>query len=211
MVVVVRVVRLPTPEERPMLAARRPPLSRSSFRLGAAAVGLTIFAVACASASDPGPEAGSAAEGEDEALFSPTSVDAPFDLAGGATSSTEGRLDPTSPDRTPLAGNVAEATEPWATDWSLRTVELDEFLAGLSGVDPRDRIVPLDTPTFEPIGEATWLDDREPGALVQLDGEVRFYPLSILTLHEIVNDRFGDVPVAVTYAPVRRLRVAAQQ
>jgi hypothetical protein len=37
---------------------------------------------------------------------------------------------------------------------------------------------------------------------VQFEGEVRFYPLSILTRHEIVNDRFGDVPVVVTFCPL---------
>lgn len=47
-----------------------------------------------------------------------------------------------------------------------------------------------------------WLEDREPGALVQFNDEVRFYPLSILTRHEIVNDRYGDVPVAVTFCPL---------
>jgi hypothetical protein len=37
---------------------------------------------------------------------------------------------------------------------------------------------------------------------VQFNDDVRFYPLSILTRHEIVNDRFGDIPVAVTFCPL---------
>ncbi len=41
-----------------------------------------------------------------------------------------------------------------------------------------------------------------PVAYVNLDGIVRGYPLHILTWHEIVNDQFGDVPVAVTFCPL---------
>ena len=90
------------------------------------------------------------------------------------------------------------------TDWTRRTVEdWNEFLPGLSGADPRDGIPPLDQPVFETVAAAAeWLGPREPGALVQLDGEARFYPLSILTRHEIVNDAFGGVPVAVTFCPL---------
>ena len=33
-------------------------------------------------------------------------------------------------------------------------------------------------------------------------GETKAYPLFIMTWHEIVNDSFGDVPVAVTYCPL---------
>ncbi len=92
----------------------------------------------------------------------------------------------------------------WPTDWSRRTVEdWEEFLAGLGGSDPRDGIPPIDAPVFETVALASqWLAPREPGALVTVNGESRFYPLSILTRHEIVNDAFGDVPVAVTFCPL---------
>ena len=92
----------------------------------------------------------------------------------------------------------------WDTDWTRRTVEdFSEFLAGLRGSDPRDRIPPIDQPSFEDVTSAAEVvGPREPGALVQLNGEARFYPLAILTRHEIVNDAFGDVPVAVTFCPL---------
>ncbi len=92
----------------------------------------------------------------------------------------------------------------WPTDWGRRTVEdWEEFLSGLGGSDPRDGIPPIDTPVFETVALASqWLGPREPGALVTVNGESRFYPLSILTRHEIVNDAFGDVPVAVTFCPL---------
>ena len=96
------------------------------------------------------------------------------------------------------------ASLPWETDWSQRTPESwDEFFRGLQTPDPRDGIPPIDTPIFESVDlAAEWLDPNEPGALVQLNGEARFYPLSIMTRHEIVNDAFGDVPVAVTFCPL---------
>lgn len=93
---------------------------------------------------------------------------------------------------------------PWDTDWTRRTpATWDEFLRGLQQPDPRDGIPPIDTPIFESVDlAAQWLGPNEPGALVQLNDEARFYPLSILTAHEIVNDAFGDVPVAVTFCPL---------
>ena len=198
-------------------------------RLLATAIGLTLLAAACSnattdeaeSASDPGESSetesseteavgGNAVDEADEAddqaaeveLFSPTETDEPFDVSVGATSSDEGVTVVTDNPRSALDNRVAQATEPWTTDWSRQTVDLGDLILGIPTVDPRDAIPPIDTPKFEPIAAATWLDDREPGALVQLDDETRFYPLSILTRHEIVNDRFGDVPVVVTFCPL---------
>lgn len=99
---------------------------------------------------------------------------------------------------------------PWPTDFSRRTVaDWNEFLRGLQQEDPRDGIPPIDSPVFEsPARAAEWLDPAEPGALVQVNGEARFYPLSIMTQHEIVNDAFGDIPVAVTYCPLCNTAIA---
>ncbi len=102
------------------------------------------------------------------------------------------------------------ASLPWDTDWSRRTVDnWDEFLRGLQTPDPRDGIPPIDAPVFESVARAAeWISPDEPGALVQLNGEARFYPLSIMTRHEIVNDAFGDVPVAVTFCPLCNTSIA---
>ncbi|MFT7474146.1 MAG: hypothetical protein ACI81L_001067 [Verrucomicrobiales bacterium] len=104
----------------------------------------------------------------------------------------------------------ALAQYPWPTDWTRRTVEdWNEFQPGLRSRDPRDGIPPIDGPIFETTALAgEWIGPREPGALVQVDGEARFYPLSILTRHEIVNDTFGDVPVAVTFCPLCNTAIA---
>ena len=56
---------------------------------------------------------------------------------------------------------------------------------------------------FEDIaGGDEWLDDKEQVHVVDVQGEVRAYPLAILIWHEIVNDSFNDVPFAVTYCPL---------
>ncbi len=184
-------------------------------KLVAVVVLAALVAAACSSdgsspspAGEAGPPAPTTAASPDEPtatpepveLFSPTETDEPYDLDGGAAS-------PDDPEGLIEAGAelddiVAQATAPWPTDFSRRTVGLDELILGIGVIDPRDRIPPIDTPKFEPIRGATWIGAREPGALVQLDGDVRFYPLSILTRHEIVNDRFGDRPVAVTFCPL---------
>ena len=136
-----------------------------------------------------------------DALVAPTETDRPLDLSSGAVATTD--APPASGDGAAgLSEVVRAATASWETDWTRATVDLDELVLGIGGGDPRDRIPPIDAPRFEPIAAADWLDDREPGALVQFEGEVRFYPLSILTRHEIVNDRFGDVPVVVTFCPL---------
>lgn len=169
-------------------------------RLPALAVALAVTVTACSgSLSD---SAGPDDENRDVELVSPTETDRPFDLTGGATRSSQDVTVVDDDPKAALTSDVRDATEPWDTDWSRRTVDPGEFLVGIPAVDPRDRIPPIDTPRFEPIEAADWLDDREPGALVQFNDEVRFYPLSILTRHEIVNDRYGDVPVAVTFCPL---------
>ena len=88
----------------------------------------------------------------------------------------------------------------WETDFSLHTVPYDEIL---SGGPPRDGIPPIDDPKFVTIEAAgQWLGDQEPVIIIGLNGDVRAYPLQILTWHEIVNDVIGGVPVAVTFCPL---------
>ena len=91
-------------------------------------------------------------------------------------------------------------TRGWTTDFSLHMVRFDSII---SGGPPRDGIPPLDSPTFTTLQLASkWLDDKEPVISFEMNGDVRAYPLQILTWHEIVNDVVGDVPVAVTFCPL---------
>lgn len=88
----------------------------------------------------------------------------------------------------------------WQTNFELSVVSYGEILSG--GV-PRDGIPPIDAPKFVTAAEADeWLNDREPVVVYANDGDVRAYPLQILTWHEIANDVVGGRPVAVTFCPL---------
>ncbi|MAM61081.1 DUF3179 domain-containing protein [Maritimibacter sp. UBA3975] len=86
------------------------------------------------------------------------------------------------------------------TDFSQRTI--DSWGEILSGGPPRDGIPALMDPDMVPVADAD-LPGREPVMTLELDGETpRAYPLRYMIWHEIVNDRVGDVPVAVTFCPL---------
>jgi hypothetical protein len=71
-----------------------------------------------------------------------------------------------------------------------------------SGGVPPDGIPPIDSPNFVSVPDVDFLEDDEAVVLVEVDGDARAYPIQILIWHEIVNDEFGDVPVAITYCPL---------
>ncbi len=102
-----------------------------------------------------------------------------------------------------LNEEVASRTFMWQTDWSKSTIDLADLAAGIRTMDPRDTIPPIDNPQYESVSNAAlWLTNGDPGALVEVDGVARFFPLAIMTRHEIVNTDFGDTPVSVTYCPL---------
>ena len=80
------------------------------------------------------------------------------------------------------------------------TVPLDKIL---SGGPPQDGIPSIDNPKFQSVQEADEiLEDSELVLGLNINGDIRVYPLQILVWHEIVNDVVGDQPVAVTYCPL---------
>ncbi len=86
------------------------------------------------------------------------------------------------------------------TNFDKTLVDLDEII---SGGPPKDGIPAIDHPKFTPAEQAkAWLDAKEPVIALTLNGDRRAYPLQILIYHEIVNDRVGGVPVAVTFCPL---------
>ena len=88
----------------------------------------------------------------------------------------------------------------WQTNFDISVVPFGDILSG--GV-ARDVIPPIDAPKFVAAAEAdAWLNDREPVVVYANDGDVRAYPLQILTWHEIANDVVGSRPVAVTFCPL---------
>ncbi|MDA2926914.1 DUF3179 domain-containing protein [Acidobacteria bacterium AH-259-G07] len=86
------------------------------------------------------------------------------------------------------------------TDFSRTAIDVSSLE---SGGPPRDGIPPIDHPRFVSVQEASeWIADREPVIFLELNGDVRAYPLQVMTWHEIVNDTVGGFPVAVTFCPL---------
>tara|TARA_B100000029_G_scaffold21470_1_gene21701 strand:- start:14639 stop:15943 length:1305 start_codon:yes stop_codon:yes gene_type:complete len=84
----------------------------------------------------------------------------------------------------------------------LADLDIEEISSGSVG---RDGIPPIYNPLFISIQEAEeieWLTGDHPVAIVEMDGNVKAYPLGILTFHEVVNDTIGDTPVVLTYCPL---------
>jgi Protein of unknown function (DUF3179) len=65
---------------------------------------------------------------------------------------------------------------------------------------PPDAIPAITNPTFNDSGSWLAADARVVG--VEVGGEARAYPIAILNWHEIVDDRVGGLPIAVTYCPL---------
>jgi hypothetical protein len=72
----------------------------------------------------------------------------------------------------------------------------------VSGGPPKDGIPSIDDPSFVEPGSVDFLASGDPVFGVALNGDSKAYPQKILSQHEIVNDRLGDLPVAVTYCPL---------
>jgi Protein of unknown function (DUF3179) len=73
----------------------------------------------------------------------------------------------------------------------------------VSGGPPADGIPSIDKPKFLQVRKAEeFLDDSDLVVGLNINGDVRAYPLQILVWHEIVNDKVGGIPVAVTYCPL---------
>jgi hypothetical protein len=72
----------------------------------------------------------------------------------------------------------------------------------IAGGPPRDGIRGVDVPQFVSPREASWAPPAVPVIGVAFDGEARAYPVHLLEYHQVVNDRFGAVPLLVTYDPL---------
>ncbi len=104
------------------------------------------------------------------------------------------------------AGSVLADPDRWRgewpqTDFSLTTIERWSEIR--SGGPPRDGIPALSDPQFVRATGKTGLGATEPVIAVEISGsEPRAYPIRYLMWHEIVNDRVGNLPIAVTYCPL---------
>lgn len=148
----------------------------------------TAFAVACGSASD-----GPASDDGDSTAVPAASSPSP-------SSSAAPQL--TAQERETLSRLNSEFPN---LDTTKRTVPVSEVVFVLS----RDSIPAIDAPQFDDIATADgWLQPEEPVVVLEQRGEVRAYPLQILTWHEVVNDVVGGEPVAVTYCPLCNTAIA---
>ncbi|NOY40590.1 MAG: DUF3179 domain-containing protein [Planctomycetes bacterium] len=84
-------------------------------------------------------------------------------------------------------------------DLSNVTVPASEIL---SGGPPKDGIPALTNPKFTAAVDAVDLGPEDRVIGLSAPDQAKAYPLRILNYHEIVNDRVGDLPVAVTYCPL---------
>lgn len=72
----------------------------------------------------------------------------------------------------------------------------------LSGGPPKDGIPAIDKPVFIKASAAKNMRDDERVLAITRNGISKAYPVRIMNWHEIVNDRFGDETIAITYCPL---------
>lgn len=70
------------------------------------------------------------------------------------------------------------------------------------GGPPRDGIPAIDRPKFISAGEATFLNPEDRVLGVFHNSIARAYPVLVLNYHEIVNDRFGNDAIVVSFCPL---------
>jgi hypothetical protein len=122
-------------------------------------------------------------------------------VAGSGVGITISLLLPYFSTDNPLYTSISiPATTVSAQEEEKSVVPLDEIVGG---GPPPDGIPSIDKPKFTSVQEADkMLEDSELVVGLNINEDIRAYPLQILVWHEIVNDNVGGVPVAVTYCPL---------
>ncbi len=105
-----------------------------------------------------------------------------------------------------MAGMARANPDFWQSEWpetDFSKTSVASWTEILSGGPPKDGILALQNPKFHKAGAERKIKDNEPVITLEIDGQTpRAYPIRYLTWHEIVNDKVGGVPVAVTYCPL---------
>lgn len=71
-----------------------------------------------------------------------------------------------------------------------------------------DQIRAIDEPVFDEPDDADLLDEKDLVVGVEIGEDARAYPVALLSLHEVVNDVVGGIPIAVTWCPICRTATA---
>ncbi|MDG2113231.1 MAG: DUF3179 domain-containing protein [Actinomycetota bacterium] len=87
-------------------------------------------------------------------------------------------------------------------------IDLDLLIAG--GPEP-DGIPPVDDPKYITVEEATYIPPQESVMVVDIDGDARAYPSTIMIWHEIVNAEVGGIPITISYCPLCNSAVAFER
>ena len=94
----------------------------------------------------------------------------------------------------------------WKSEWpntDFSKSSISDWGEILSGGPPKDGIPALSDPRFVKASPENRITPREPVITVEIKGQTpRAYPIRYLTWHEIVNDKIGNIPVAVTFCPL---------
>ncbi|MEH6814508.1 MAG: DUF3179 domain-containing protein [Motiliproteus sp.] len=72
----------------------------------------------------------------------------------------------------------------------------------MQGGPPKDGIPAIDHPRFVTADQARFLKPEDRVIGVSVNGIHKAYPIPILNWHEVVNDRFNDLAVVVTFCPL---------
>jgi hypothetical protein len=84
-------------------------------------------------------------------------------------------------------------------DATKKTVPLDKLMQGCPA---RDCIPSIDNPKYVPADKADHVSDDDLVITLAYKGEHFAFPTKILDHHEIVNDTFAGVPLAITWCPL---------
>ena len=95
--------------------------------------------------------------------------------------------------------NVPSELEIMETDGVKHLIPLDRIK---SGGPPKDGIPSIDNPVFTDVSDSQFMSDSDTVIGLEINGEVKSYPIFILVWHEIINDKVGGTPVSVTYCPL---------
>ncbi len=164
---------------------------------------VALVAAACGGATDDDVQATTT---DTPAIGAPAST-VPETTGGDTATTTTVTVAENDPGELPPS--IAALESVWPTNWGKSTIDLSELRVGIGAPDPRDMIRPIDAPVYEGVTEGDqWLEDQEVGILLELGDDAIFYPIRILTAHEIVNDSRDGVPFSLTYCPLCNTAVA---